>query len=151
MIKVTDKNFQELLKENEVLVIDFWAPWCGPCKTILPIIDELAEKYAGSVGIAKVNIEDGDCETLIEENMIRSVPTFLFFKDGQLVDKHTGAASKEIIDTKIAKLDFEVKVGNCFNNMINGNVTDEYLIEKYGQSVFDVASEKEKEYINDLD
>ena len=67
------------------------------------------------------------------------------------MDKHVGGAAKETIDTKIAKLDFEVQVENCFNNMINGNITDEELIEKYGQRVFEVAQVKEREYLNNLD
>jgi thioredoxin 1 len=149
-INITDKNLPQLIQDNNIVVIDFWAEWCGPCKTIVPIIDELAEEYAGKIAIGKINVENNDCANIVDKYEICSVPTLLFFRNGQIVDRHIGATTKVFIKEKIEKQYFEIQVGFCFNDMINGNVTDEYLIETYGQKVFDVASAKEGEYINSL-
>ena len=100
--EITDSNFIEITKTDKLVVVDFWAPWCGPCKALSPIIDELAEKYDDNVVIGKVNIEDSD--ELTTEFNIRSVPTIIFLKDKKIVFKHSGSISKEQLEEKIKEL-----------------------------------------------
>lgn len=103
-LNITDKNLKELIETSEVLIVDFWAEWCGPCRMISPIVDDLAEQYAGRVTVGKVNIENDDCQEIIIENGIRSVPTILLFKDGQLVEKHIGGTTKDALEVKVKQL-----------------------------------------------
>lgn len=98
-LAITDSNFQDLLSEGKPLVVDFWAPWCGPCKMVAPIIEELAADYEGKVLIGKCNVDENS--DLPAEYGIRSIPTVLFFKNGQLVDKHVGSAPKSTFEAKI--------------------------------------------------
>ena len=100
--EITDANFQELLAEGKPLVVDFWAPWCGPCKMIAPIFDELAAEYEGRIIAGKVNVDEND-DTCAAYG-IMNIPTILFFKDGAQVDKHVGTADKEQLKAKIDAL-----------------------------------------------
>jgi len=100
--QITNDNFQELVSGNKPLLIDFWAEWCGPCRMVGPIVDELAEEYADQVVVGKVNTEEND--ELASEFGILSIPTLLFFKNGEIVDKLVGAASKSLIETKLKGL-----------------------------------------------
>ena len=99
VLEITDRNFQEILAEGKPVVMDFWAPWCGPCKMVGPIIDELATEYEGKVIIGKCDVdENGD---VAAEYGIRNIPTVLFFKNGELVDKQVGSAPKSAYVAKI--------------------------------------------------
>ena len=98
----TDANFDELLSSNKVVVADFWATWCGPCKAMGPSIDELATEYEGKALIGKVDVEENN--DLAEKYAIRSVPTIIFFKDGEMVDKVVGLQPKAAIEAKIKAL-----------------------------------------------
>ncbi|MGN0048407.1 MAG: thioredoxin [Bacteroides sp.] len=101
-LEITDSNYKEILAEGKPVVMDFWAPWCGPCKMVSPIIDELAAEYEGRVIIGKCDVDDND-EVAVEFG-IRSIPTVLFFKDGKQVDKQVGSAAKSAFVTKIEAL-----------------------------------------------
>ncbi|MCD7709951.1 MAG: thioredoxin [Porphyromonadaceae bacterium] len=97
--KITDANYKELLAQDKLVVVDFWAEWCGPCRSIAPAIDELATEFAEKAIIGKYNVDDDN--TLSSEMGIRNIPTLLFFKGGKLVDKQVGASSKADLKAKI--------------------------------------------------
>ena len=99
-LEFTDANFQSTVMESDKLtVIDFWAEWCGPCRAIGPVIEELATEYAGKVNIGKVNVDVNP--TLSMNFGITSIPAILFVKGGQVVDKQIGAVPKSVLDKKI--------------------------------------------------
>lgn len=101
-LEITNSNYKEVLAEGKPVVIDFWAPWCGPCKMVGPIIDELASEYEGRVIIGKCDVDDND--DITAEFGIRNIPTVMFFKNGQLVDKQVGSAPKSLYVDKINNL-----------------------------------------------
>ena len=94
-LQITNLNFSELVNSGKPTVVDFWAEWCGPCRVVSPIIDELAEEYEGRVNIGKVDVDGDGNEEVVGMFGIRNIPTVLFFKDGKLVDKVVGATTKE--------------------------------------------------------
>lgn len=100
-IELDMQNFDSVTKSG-LAVVDFWAPWCGPCRMLAPVIDELANDYEGKVAICKVNTDEQD--ELSAKYGIRSIPTILFMKDGQVVDQMVGATSKQALKDKIDSL-----------------------------------------------
>jgi thioredoxin 1 len=101
-VTITSENLSTLKKGDQPLVVDFWATWCGPCRMVAPIIEELAEAYAGKVVIGKCDVEDN--EDLAAEFGIRNIPTILFFKGGEVVNKLVGAQPKAKIEDAIKQL-----------------------------------------------
>jgi len=102
-LELNNQNFKDTIKNNEVVVVDFWAPWCGPCRMIAPIIEELAEEYKEKgVVIGKVNTDEAP--EIAGEFGIRSIPTVIFFKNGEVVDTMIGAAPKQMYIEKIESL-----------------------------------------------
>lgn len=99
---ITDSNFDELLKSGKPLVVDFWAEWCGPCKMIGPILEDLSHEYEDKVIIGKLDVDDNNDVTT--RYGIRNIPTILFFKDGVQVDKQVGATQKSVMAQKIEAL-----------------------------------------------
>lgn len=101
-LKFTDTNVKEEINSGKVVVVDLWAEWCGPCRSIAPAIEELAAEYEGKAAIGKYNVDEDN--ELSSEYSVRSIPTILFFKDGKLADKQVGASSKAAIKAKIDAL-----------------------------------------------
>jgi thioredoxin 1 len=98
-LEITDSNFNEIVSKNKTVLIDFWAEWCGPCRMIAPMIEELAGKYNGKAIVGKLDV-DNNQESSVKFG-VRSIPTLLVFKDGELVDRHVGAVSKETLSKSI--------------------------------------------------
>ena len=99
-LAINDNNFQELVKESSIpVVLDFWAPWCGPCRMVSPIIDELAEEFKDKALVAKCNVDD--CADVPAQFRVMNIPTILFFKNGEVVDKVVGATTKAVLTEKI--------------------------------------------------
>lgn len=99
---LTNENMAEIISAAQPVIIDFWAPWCGPCKVLSPTVDEIAAEYDGKAVIAKCNVDD--CEDLAGQFGIRNIPTVLFLKGGQVVDRTVGVVSKQDIAAKIDAL-----------------------------------------------
>jgi thioredoxin 1 len=102
-VELTDDNFeQEVLKSDLPVLVDFWATWCGPCRMVGPIVDELAKEYAGKLKVGKLNV-DSNGKTSIKYG-IMSIPSLLFFKKGQVVDQMVGAAPKNSFVERLNKI-----------------------------------------------
>jgi thioredoxin 1 len=101
--EITDANFEELvLKSDKPVMLDFWAVWCGPCRMIAPIVEEMAEEYEGKAVIGKVDV-DSNPEVAMKYG-IRNIPTTLFVKNGEVADKQVGAAPKKVFTDKLDAL-----------------------------------------------
>ena len=102
-VQVDENTFEnEILKNSLPALVDFWAPWCGPCKAIGPVLEELAKEYDGKIKLAKVNVDDSP--NIAAKYGIRAIPTLIFFKNGQQVNQITGAVSKVALDQAMQKL-----------------------------------------------
>jgi thioredoxin 1 len=103
VIKLDESNFdRELTQDDKPVIVDFWAEWCGPCKMIAPLLDEIAREKAGAVKVAKVNVDEN--QSLSFKYSIRAIPALLFFKNGQLRDQVTGVTSKKELLIRIEAL-----------------------------------------------
>ena len=100
--EITDNTFAAVLAEGKPLVVDCWAPWCGPCRMMSPIVDELAGEYEGRVVVDKLNVDENSA--VCEQFGIMSIPTILFFRDGKLVDTQVGASRKNDLKARIDAL-----------------------------------------------
>jgi thioredoxin 1 len=98
-IEITDANFEEIIKSEQPILVDFWAEWCGPCKMIGPVVEELAGDYEGKAIIGKVDVDSNP--KVAQAFGIRSIPTLLFFKGGEIVDKQVGAVPKSVLSQKL--------------------------------------------------
>lgn len=99
---ITNTNLSGVLSSSKVVVIDFWATWCGPCRVLGPTVDDIAAEYEGRVTVAKCNVDD--CEDIVAEFGIRNIPSLLYFKDGELVDRTAGLQTKQQIEEKLNAL-----------------------------------------------
>ncbi len=101
-LAITKENYSEVISQELPVVIDFWAEWCGPCRAISPIIEDLASEYEGRVVIAKCDVEEN--EDIVMQYGVRNIPTIIMLKGGQMVDKQVGATTKDALKTKIDAL-----------------------------------------------
>ena len=98
-LEITDANFEEIINSDKPVLVDFWAEWCGPCKMIGPVVEELAGDYDGKAVIGKVNVDENP--GVSAKFGIRSIPTLLVFKNGEIVDKQIGAVPKGVLSQKL--------------------------------------------------
>ena len=98
----TNSTFDELLQDDKLVIVDFWAVWCGPCRMIAPILDQISEEMADQVTVVKCNVDD--CEEIAMRYRIMNIPTLLFFKNGEMVDRTVGAMPKAALVEKINSL-----------------------------------------------
>ena len=98
-LEISDSNFNEIVSKNSVVLVDFWAEWCGPCRMIAPMIEELANEYNGKAVVGKLDV-DNNQESSIKFG-VRSIPTLLVFKNGELVDRHVGAVPKDTLSKSL--------------------------------------------------
>jgi thioredoxin 1 len=100
-IEVTDTTFKETIQNNSLVVVDCWAAWCGPCRMVAPIIDEMARDYAGKILFGKLNVDEN--REVATQYEIMSIPTLLVFKNGQLLDRIVGAMPRQMLEPKITR------------------------------------------------
>lgn len=101
-IEITDANFEELvLKSDKPVLVDFWAEWCGPCRMVGPVVEDIAKEYDGQALVGKVNVDNNP--EISEKFGIRNIPALLFFKNGEVVDKQIGAVPKSVLTEKLVK------------------------------------------------
>ena len=101
VIELNGKNFEDAVKNNPALVVDCWAPWCGPCRMMSPVIDELAADYKGKISFAKLNTDEN--QDLAIKYQVQAIPTLLIFKDGKLADRKVGAMPKKLLQAELDK------------------------------------------------
>lgn len=101
-VTITAENFESLKNGDKPLVVDFWATWCGPCRAIAPYVEELAKEYDGKIVVGKCDVEEND--DIVMEFGVRNIPTILFFKNGEVVDRLVGGQSKSAIQKKFEAL-----------------------------------------------
>jgi thioredoxin 1 len=99
VLELTNKNLDDEVKKNPLLVVDCWAPWCGPCRMMGPIVEELAGDYAGKITFGKLNTDEN--QDIATKYQIMAIPTFLIFKNGELVDRKMGALPKKAFSAEL--------------------------------------------------
>ena len=102
MLTITDTNLPKIAASSKVVLIDFWATWCGPCRILSPTVDEIAAEYEGRVAVAKCNVDDA--QDVAMQFRIRNIPTLIFLKDGEVADRTVGVVSKAEIAAKLDSL-----------------------------------------------
>ncbi|MGH7901885.1 MAG: thioredoxin [Thermodesulfobacteriota bacterium] len=103
IVEISDTTFDsEVLKSNTPVLIDFWAPWCGPCRILAPIIKEISDSYSGKIKVGKINVDENQLTTM--KYSIRSIPTLIVFKDGNALEQIIGAVPKSEIERLINKI-----------------------------------------------
>ncbi|WP_295655645.1 thioredoxin [uncultured Mucilaginibacter sp.] len=101
-LEITDANFEELvLKSNKPVLVDFWAEWCGPCRMVGPVVEEISKEYADTAVVGKVNVDNNPGISM--KYGIRNIPALLYFKNGEIVDKQIGAVPKSVLAGKLDK------------------------------------------------
>ncbi len=98
-VEITDDNYEEIINSEKPVMVDFWAEWCGPCKMIGPVVEEMAGEYEGKAVIGHVDVDNNP--GVSAKFGIRSIPTLLFFKNGEVVDKQIGAVPKTVLTSKL--------------------------------------------------
>lgn len=94
ILQVNDSNFsKEILESDQPALVDFWAEWCGPCRAVAPVVEEISKEYAGKLKVAKINVDDS--QEMAQKFMVRSIPTFILFKNGKVAGQMVGAAPKD--------------------------------------------------------
>jgi len=101
-LEVSGANFEEIIASDKPVVIDFWAEWCGPCRMVGPVVEELAKDYEGKAIVGKCDVDNNN--DIAARYSVRNIPTIIFLKDGQLVDKQVGATTKAALAEKLEKL-----------------------------------------------
>ena len=101
-VTLTERNFAEMVAATPRMLVDFWAPWCGPCRAVAPVLEELAKAEAGRIVVAKVNVDEEP--TLAQRYHVQAVPTLLFFKDGEIKDTMVGAPPKAELVRRLSAL-----------------------------------------------
>lgn len=102
VLTITKDNLDEVLGGGKPVVIDFWAEWCGPCRMITPVIDELAAQYDGRVVIGKCDVDEND--SVAVKYGVRNIPTVIFIKNGEVIDRQVGAATRDVFEAKVKQL-----------------------------------------------
>jgi len=100
-VEVTDATFKEIIQNHPLVVVDCWAPWCGPCQMVAPVIEEMARDYAGRILFGKLNVDEN--LEVAQQYQIMSIPTLLVFKNGKLVDRIVGAMPRQMLEPKITR------------------------------------------------
>ena len=100
-IKVTDATFKETIQNHPLVVIDCWAPWCGPCQIVAPVIEAMAQDYAGKILFGKLNVDEN--RKVATQYQVMSIPTLLVFKNGKLIDRIVGAMPRQMLEPKITR------------------------------------------------
>ncbi|HDJ25747.1 MAG TPA: thioredoxin [Candidatus Bathyarchaeota archaeon] len=101
-VELTDETFEHFIREHELAVVDFWAPWCLPCRVMAPVIEELARDYAGRVAFGKLNVDENLLTPLAFG--IQGIPTLIFFRRGRAVDRLVGAVPRQVVEARLKRL-----------------------------------------------